>query len=159
VDDGSRHWETFLANELPNWLAANKGLAPSGHAVVGASQGGTGALLMAEFHPDRFRYAGSMSGFLYPSNTTVNGAITDGMMRFGGVDIRNMWGLPQLGRWKWHDPYWNMGKLLDNNTRVWIFCPETVTASDPAAMIGYADQAQGMSPTRRGWPISGCTHL
>jgi S-formylglutathione hydrolase FrmB len=143
VDDGSRHWETFLANELPNWLAANKGLAPSGHAVVGASQGGTGALLMAEFHPDRFRYAGSMSGFLYPSNTTVNGAITDGMMRFGGVDIRNMWGLPQLGRWKWHDPYWNMGKLLDNNTRVWIFCPETVTASDPAAMIGYADQAEG----------------
>jgi S-formylglutathione hydrolase FrmB len=141
--DGSRQWETFLANELPNWLAANKGLAPSGHAVVGASQGGTGALLMAEFHPDRFRYAGSMSGFLYPSNTTVNGAITDGMMRYGGVDIRNMWGLPQLGRWKWHDPYWNMGKLLDNNTRVWIFCPETVTASDPAAMIGYADQAQG----------------
>ena len=26
--DGSRQWETFLADELPNWLAANKGLAP-----------------------------------------------------------------------------------------------------------------------------------
>jgi S-formylglutathione hydrolase FrmB len=141
--DGSRQWETFLANELPDWLAANKGLAPGGHGVVGASQGGTAALMMAEFHPDRFRYAGSMSGFLYPSNTTVNGAITDGMMRYGGVDTRNMWGMPQLGRWKWRDPYPNIGKLVDNNTRLWIFSPETVTTSDPAAMIGYADQAQG----------------
>ena len=38
--DGSKQWETFLATELPNWLAANKGLSPSGHGVVGASQGG-----------------------------------------------------------------------------------------------------------------------
>src|SRR5271166_4824615 len=112
--DGSRQWETFLSGELPDWLAANKGLAPGGHGIVGASQGGTGALMMAEFHPDRFRYAGSMSGFIYPSNTTVNGAITDGMMRFGGVDIRNMWGLPQLGRWKWHDPWVHAALLADN---------------------------------------------
>ncbi len=141
--DGSRQWETFLSSELPNWLAANKGLASGGHAVVGAAQGGTGALMMAEFHPDRFRYAGSMSGFLYPSNTFVNGAITEGMMRFGGVDTQAMWGAAQLGRWKWHDPYVHAGDLVNNNTRVWIFSPQTLTASDPAAMIGYADQAQG----------------
>ena len=30
--DGSRQWETFLVDELPNWLAANKGLAPSRNA-------------------------------------------------------------------------------------------------------------------------------
>ena len=30
--DGSKQWETFLADELPDWLAANKGLAPNGHA-------------------------------------------------------------------------------------------------------------------------------
>jgi S-formylglutathione hydrolase FrmB len=65
------------------------------------------------------------------------------MMRYGGVDARNMWGLPQLGRWKWHDPYWHAQLLVDNNARVWIFSPQTLTASDPAAMIGYADQAQG----------------
>jgi S-formylglutathione hydrolase FrmB len=141
--DGSRQWETFLSRELPDWLAANKGLAPNGHAIVGASQGGTAALTLAEFHPDRFRYAGSMSGFLYPSNTFVNGAITDGMMRYGGVDIRNMWGLPQLGRWKWHDPWFHADLLVNNNTRIWIFSPQTLTASDPAAMISYADQAQG----------------
>jgi S-formylglutathione hydrolase FrmB len=141
--DGSKQWETFLADELPNWLSANKGLAPGGHGIVGASQGGTGAMTMAAFHPDRFRYAGSMSGVLTPSRTAINGAITAGMMRFGGVDTRNMWGLPQLGRWKWHDPDVHVQLLVDNNTRLWVFSPGTLTASDPAAMIDYADQAQG----------------
>jgi S-formylglutathione hydrolase FrmB len=141
--DGSRQWETFLSNELPNWLAANKGLAPGGHGIVGVSQGGTAALTQAAFHPDRFRYAGSMSGFLAPEQTFLNGAITDGMMRFGGVDTRNMWGLPQLGRWKWHDPNSHIQLLVDNNTRIWVFSPQALTASDPAAMIDYADQAQG----------------
>ena len=42
--DGSRQWETFLTTELPNFLAANKGLAPGGHGIVGAAQGGYGAL-------------------------------------------------------------------------------------------------------------------
>ena len=141
--DGSKQWETFLADELPNWLSANKSLAPGGHAIVGAAQGGTAAITLAEFHPDRFRYAGSMSGFLYPSNTTYNGAITAGMMRFGGTDTNNMWGPAQFGRWKWHDPFVNVQLLANNNTRLWVFSPQTTTASDPAAMIGYADQAQG----------------
>jgi S-formylglutathione hydrolase FrmB len=141
--DGSKQWETFLSSELPNWLAANKGLAPGGHGIVGVSQGGTAAMTLAEFHPDRFSYAGSMSGFLYPSNTFVNGAITAGMMQYGGVDIRNMWGLPQLGRWKWHDPWFHADLLVANNTRLWVYSPGTPQCSDPAAMIGYCDQAQG----------------
>src|ERR1700689_1820837 len=49
--DGSKRWETFLSSELPNWLAANKGLAPGGHAVVGAAQGGYAAMALAAFHP------------------------------------------------------------------------------------------------------------
>ncbi|WP_082946046.1 alpha/beta hydrolase-fold protein [Mycobacterium sp. E1747] len=141
--DGSKQWESFIAEELPNWLAANKGSAPFGHAIIGASQGGTAAMTLAEFHPDRFRYAGSMSGFLTPGNTTLNGAITAGMMRFGGVDTNNMWGAAQLGRWKWRDPDAHVQLLADNNTRLWVFSPGTLTASDPAAMIGYPDQAQG----------------
>jgi S-formylglutathione hydrolase FrmB len=47
--DGSKQWEAFLTDELLNWLTANKGLAPEGHAVVGASQGGTAALTLAAF--------------------------------------------------------------------------------------------------------------
>jgi S-formylglutathione hydrolase FrmB len=145
--DGSRQWDTFLSQELPDWLAANKGLASGGHAVVGAAQGGYGALALATFHPDRFRYAGSLSGFLDPSQTTFNGAITAGLAQFGGVDTQAMWGAAQLGRWKWHDPNAHAQLLVDNNTRLWIFSPQTLTCSDPPAMIGYCDQAQGSNRT------------
>lgn len=62
--------------------------------------------------------AGDMSGFLYPSNTTYNGALTAGMMRFGGVDTNDMWGPAQFGRWKWHDPYVDAALLVRNNTRL-----------------------------------------
>lgn len=142
-EDGTRQWETFLTDELPNWLAANKGLAPSGHAIVGAAQGGTGAMTLAAFHPDRYRYAGSLSGFLTPSGTFDNGAITAGMNEFGGVNTQAMWGAAQLGRWKWHDPNVHADLLVANNTRVWVFSPQAMGCSDPAAMIGYCDIAQG----------------
>jgi len=145
--DGSKQWETFLSQELPDWLVANKGLAPGGHGVVGAAQGGTAATALAAFHPDRFRYVGSMSGFLSPSNTFLNGAITAGLQQYSGVDTSNMRGLPQLGRWKWHDPDAHVQLLVDNNTRLWVFSPATLTCSDPAAMIGYCDQAQGSGRT------------
>ncbi len=141
--DGSKQWETFLADELPDWLAANKGLAPNGRGIVGAAQGGFGAMAMAAFHPDRYRYAGSLSGFLAPERTGTDGAITAGLAEFGGVDIRNMWGLPQLGRWKWHSPNVHAQLLADNNTRLWVFSPTTLGCSDPAAMIGYCAIAQG----------------
>lgn len=141
--DADKQWETFLSQELPDWLTANKGLAPGGHGVVGASQGGTAAMSLAAFHPERFRFAASLSGFLTPSATALNGAITAGMERFGGVDTFRMWGPPQLGRWKWHDPGSHAQLLVDNGTRLWIFSPGTLTCSDPAAMIGYCDQAQG----------------
>ncbi|MGV9797361.1 alpha/beta hydrolase-fold protein [Mycobacterium sp. NPDC003449] len=141
--DDTRKWDTFLTTELPDWLAANRGLAPGGHAIVGAAQGGTAALSLAEFHPDLFRYAGSMSGFLTPSATALNGAITAGMARFGGVNTQDMWGAAQLGRWKPHDPNVHIRLLIENATRIWVFSPSTLTCTDPAAMIGYCDQAQG----------------
>ncbi|MDT5151734.1 MAG: hypothetical protein QOI01_3467 [Mycobacterium sp.] len=145
--DGSRQWDTFLSQELPDWLAANKGLAPGGHGAVGAAQGGYGAMALATFHPDRFRYAGSMSGFLAPERTGMDGAITAGLAQFGGVDTRNMWGLPQLGRWKWHSPNVHAQLLADNNTRLWVYSPAALECTDPAAMIGYCDQAQGTNRT------------
>lgn len=141
--DGSKQWDTFLSAELPNWLAANKGLAPGGHGVVGASQGGYAAAALAAFHPDRFRYAGSLSGFLAPERTGVDGAITDGLQRYGGADSAKMWGAPQLGRWKWHSPNAHVQLLADNNTRLWVFSPAGAAASDPVAMIGYPEIAHG----------------
>lgn len=142
--DGSKQWDTFLSSELPDWLAANKGLAPGGHGAVGASQGGYGAMALAAFHPDRFGFAGSLSGFLYPSSTNYNGAILAGLQQFGGVDGNGMWGAPQLGRWKWHDPYVHASLLAQNNTRVWVYSP-TNMGGDDAAMIGQAAAAMGGS--------------
>ncbi|WP_025736751.1 esterase family protein [Mycobacterium genavense] len=141
--DGSKQWDTFLSSELPDWLAANKGLARGGHAAVGAAQGGYAAMALAAFHPDRFEYAGSLSGFVYPSETTLHGAILAGLQQFGGVDGNGMWGAPQLGRWKWHDPYVHAPLLAQNNTRIWMWAAKGGGASDAAAMIGYADQATG----------------
>lgn len=144
--DGSKQWETFLADELPNWLAANKGLAPNRHAIVGAAQGGTAALTLAAFRPDRYSYAGSLSGFLTPSNTQMNGIISNGI-NAGGGNIDAMYGAPQLGRWKFRDPNVHVALLVNNNTRMWVFSPQTVTCTDPAAMIGACAEAQGSNRT------------
>ena len=49
VGNGGTHtykWETFLTQELPAWLAANKHVRPSGNAVVGFSMGGSSALIL-----------------------------------------------------------------------------------------------------------------
>ena len=64
-------WETFLTQELPAWLAANKGQTPTGNAVVGLSMSGSAALILAIWHPTQFIFAGSLSGFLNPSNGLV----------------------------------------------------------------------------------------
>ena len=146
--DGSKQWETFLSSELPDWLAANKGLAPGGHGIVGAAQGGTGAMTLAAFHPDRFRYAGSLSGFLTPSATSMNGAITAGLAQFGGVNTASHVGCC-------HSSAGGSGTTPTCTSRFW---PTTTpgcgctarprwTCSDPAAMIGYCDQAQGSNRT------------
>jgi S-formylglutathione hydrolase FrmB len=145
--DGTKQWDTFLSQELPDWLAANRGLAPNGHGVVGAAQGGYAAMALAAFHPDRFRYAGSMSGFLTPSQTAFNGAITAGLQIYGGVNTQAMWGAAQLGRWKWHDPDVHVDLLNANNTRLWVYSPAALSCSDPAAMIGYCDVAAGSNRT------------
>ena len=142
--DGSKQWETFLSSTScrTGW-PPTRAWPPAGTRSSAPPRAGPAPLTLAEFHPDRFRYAGSMSGFLNPSDTFVNGAITAGMMQFGGANTNAMWGAPQLGRWKWHDPNVHVQLLVDNNTRLWVFSPQTLTCSDPAAMIGYCDQAQG----------------
>jgi diacylglycerol O-acyltransferase/trehalose O-mycolyltransferase len=80
--------------ELPAWLAANKGVRATGNAVVGASMAGSASLVLAAYHPDDFIYAGSFSGFLNLSNgiwpTLVGFAMNDA----GGFNAAAMWGPP-----------------------------------------------------------------
>ena len=42
--DYTYKWETFLTQELPVWLEANRGVSQNGNAVVGISMAGTTAL-------------------------------------------------------------------------------------------------------------------
>ncbi len=51
-------WETFLTQELPAWLAANRGQTPTNNAVVGLSMSGSAALTLAIWHPTQFIFAG-----------------------------------------------------------------------------------------------------
>jgi len=102
---------------------------------------------MATFHPNRYRFAGSLSGFLTPASTAMNGAITAGMAQFGGVNTQDMWGPAQGGRWKLHDPNAHAQLMVDSNTRLWVYSPATTTCSDPPAMINYCAQAQGSNRT------------
>ncbi|OBB70911.1 esterase family protein [Mycobacterium sp. 852014-52144_SCH5372336] len=124
-------WETFLTQELPVWLASNKGVRPTRNAVVGFSMGGSAALILAAYHPQLFSYAGSLSGFLNLSAPNGPGQVRVAQMWNGGFDPAAMWGPPGDPAWARNDPTVQAGRLAANGTRVWIYCGDG-TLTDPA---------------------------
>ncbi|TGD84723.1 esterase family protein [Mycolicibacterium sp. CH28] len=133
-------WETFLTQELPAWLAANRGIAPTGNAVVGLSMSGSAALTLSIWHPTQFIFASSLSGFLNPSlglwPTLIGLAMKDG----GGYRVRDMWGPPGDPAWQRNDPMVNIPRLVANGTAVWIYCgtgaPSELDNSDAPSLGG-----------------------
>jgi diacylglycerol O-acyltransferase/trehalose O-mycolyltransferase len=122
-------WETFMTRELPIWLQANKGLDPLGNAVVGLSMAGSAALTYAIYNPRQFIYAGALSGFLNPSQGWWPMLIGLAMSDAGGYNAENMWGPSSDPAWRRNDPMVNIGQLIANNTRIWVYCG-TGTPSD-----------------------------
>ena len=114
-------WETFLTQELPTWLAANKGISTGGNAVVGVSMSGSASLVLAIYHPDEFIYAASLSGFLHLSHGDWPSLVNDSMDDAGGFKAVDMWGPPTDPAWTRNDPTINVDKLVSNNTRVWVY--------------------------------------
>ncbi|WP_101952117.1 esterase family protein [Mycobacterium sp. 3519A] len=114
-------WETFLTQELPAWLSANKGISTTRNAVVGLSMSGSASLILAAYHPQNFIYAGSLSGFLHLSDgiwpTLVGFAMNDA----GGFKADAMWGPGSDPAWARNDPTVQVGKLVANHTRLWIY--------------------------------------
>lgn len=125
------NWETFLTSELPAWLAANRQVAQGGNAVVGLSMGGSSALVLAAYHPQQFSYAGALSGFLNLSAAQWPGLVGIAMNWNGGFNPDAMWGPPGDPAWARNDPTVNVGRLVANGTRLWIYCGNG-TARDPA---------------------------
>jgi diacylglycerol O-acyltransferase / trehalose O-mycolyltransferase len=114
-------WETFLTQELPAWLSTNKGVSASGNAAVGVSMSGSASLVLAAYHPQNFIYAASMSGFLNLSTgmwpTLVGFAMNDA----GGFNATQMWGPGSDPAWARNDPTLQVGKLVANHTRLWLY--------------------------------------
>jgi diacylglycerol O-acyltransferase / trehalose O-mycolyltransferase len=114
-------WETFLTSELPGWLAANRGISPSGNAVVGLSMSGSSALILAAYHPGQFSYAGSLSGFLNLSARLWPVLIGIAMADAGGFNALDMWGAYGGPAWQRNDPMLQIGRLVANGTRIWVY--------------------------------------
>ncbi|MGV0644334.1 esterase family protein [Mycolicibacterium sp. XJ879] len=117
-------WETFLTQELPAYLAANKGVNPNRNAAVGLSMAGSAALTLAIYYPQQFQYAGSLSGFLNLSEGWWPMLVNMSMGDAGGYDANDMWGRTEdpNNAWERNDPMVNIDRLVANNTRIWVFC-------------------------------------
>ena len=122
-------WETFLTQELPSWLEANRGVSRVGNAAVGISMAGSASMTLAIWHPDQFIYAASLSGFLNPSEGWWPTLIGMAMNDAGGYNANSMWGPSSDPAWKRNDPMVNIPRLVANNTRLWVYCG-TGTPSD-----------------------------
>jgi len=115
-------WETFLTSELPNWLAANKGVNPNRNAVVGLSMSGNSALILSAYYPGEFIYAGALSPFPNPSEGQWPFLIGISMHDAGGYSADAMWGPSSDPAWQRNDPMLQIPKLVANNTRIWFYC-------------------------------------
>jgi diacylglycerol O-acyltransferase/trehalose O-mycolyltransferase len=136
-------WETFLTQELPAWLAANKAQAPTGNAVVGLSMSGSAALTLAIWHPTQYIFAGSLSGYLNPSNGLWPTLIGLSMKDAGGYSASNMWGPTSDPAWRRNDPMVNISTLVANNTALWVYCGNGVTSElDDGGNFGSQYSAQ-----------------
>jgi len=142
-------WETFLTSELPQWLAANKQVKPTGSAAVGLSMAGSAALVLAIYHPDQFPYAASLSGFLNLSEGWWPTLVGVSMGDAGGYKAADMWGPSSDPAWKRNDPMVNIQKLIDNNTRIWIYCgngnPSDLDAGTSAGNLFNAKFLEGFT--------------
>ena len=117
-------WETFLTQELPAWLQANRDVKPTGSAAVGLSMAGSAALTFAIYHPEQFPYAASLSGFLNLSEGSWPFLVNVSMGDAGGYKANDMWGPTEdpNSAWKRNDPMVNIAKLVANGTRIWVYC-------------------------------------
>ena len=117
-------WETFLTQELPGFLASQREVKPTGSAAIGLSMAGSASLILSVYHPQQFIYAGSMSGFLNPSEGWWPFLINISMGDAGGFKADDMWGKTEdpNSAWKRNDPMVQIPQIVANGTRLWIYC-------------------------------------
>lgn len=87
-------WETFLTQELPNYLADHFQTQRTGNAIAGLSMGASAAMSLAYNHRDQFSHVSAFSGYLQTSNPVVSAAIGASQVEQAGYDPSAMWGPP-----------------------------------------------------------------
>jgi diacylglycerol O-acyltransferase/trehalose O-mycolyltransferase len=117
-------WETFLTSELPQWLHGNRGVRTTNNAAIGLSMAGSASMILSVYHPNQFTYAGSMSGFLNPSEGWWPFLINVSMGDAGGFKANDMWGATEdpNSAWKRNDPMVQIPQIVANGTRIWVYC-------------------------------------
>jgi diacylglycerol O-acyltransferase/trehalose O-mycolyltransferase len=84
---------------------------------------GSSSMMLALYHPQNFIYAGSLSGFLNPSEGQWPFLINLSMGDAGGFKSDDMWGPAETDpAWKRNDPMVQIPALVAANTRLWVYC-------------------------------------
>lgn len=136
-------WETFLTEELPNFLA-NYGVSPTNNAVLGLSMGGSAALTLAAYHRDQFKFAGSLSGYLNISAPGMREAIRVAMLDAGRFNVDSMWGPPWSPSWLRNDPFVFAPRLQGLSMYISSASGLPGEYDHPRAPIDYYNTANGM---------------
>ena len=143
-------WETFLTQELPAYLAANKNVPQTGNAIVGLSMGGSSALILAAYHPQSSSTRGPCRASSTSPRTGPAWSDRADDVRHGGFDPRQRCGVrpatrpgPATTR-----PSKSVGSST-NGTRIWIYCgngtPADPNLASPDAPIGGLGFLEGFA--------------
>lgn len=106
-------WETFLTQELPNYLGAHFGVARNNNAIAGLSMGGSSAAVLAAKHRDMFKQASVFSGYMNPTAPGMYSMIPLAMFDQCKCDPFAMWGPPMHPDWAANDPLLMVDQLRD----------------------------------------------
>ena len=127
-------YETFLTEELPNYLAAHFGVNRDNNAIAGLSMGGSAAATLAADHPGQFKQVSVFSGYMNPTAPGMYTMIPLAMFDQCKCDPFAMWGVPGSQAWGDHDPLLHADQLRD--------LPMYVTAG--SAIPGQYDQPSSL---------------
>ena len=132
---GRHQWETFITSELAPLLEAEPELNFNGHRGIGGlSMGATGAIHIANQHPELFDAAFGLSG-CYSTLDPLGRQNAHLTVTTRGGDLDNLYGPDGSDAWRYHDTVSDPSGLRDQ--RVYLSAATGAFAADDVA--NYAD--------------------
>lgn len=148
---GRQKWETFITKELLPVIDAQSDINSNGkRAIGGLSMGATGAVHIANQHPDKFDAVFGISG-CYSTMDSIGRQTTLMIPQTrGGRPERYMWGSYGSAEWRRHDVTLNPSGL--RNQAVYL---STATGGIPLLQY-YSDDPDGV--LQAGWALEAGTY-